>query len=373
LSSQLAYCCWESSQSRRTSGQGYVYDLSGNLITDSEGRSFAYNADNKQREVRDVANNIIGQYYYDGDGKRVKKFVPATGETTIFVYDASGKMLAEYSTIVEPQSTAKVSYLTTDHLGSPRILTEASGNVISRRDFHPFGEEIITAQRTQGSGYAADSVRQKFTGYERDIESALDFAQARHLNNGHGRFTSPDPMMGSALRVNPQTYNRYVYVLNNPLSLVDPRGLKPDFLVKRDREGHLMEVMRADDESEGFQGLLDAGWQRVEFDENGRFSYLALDENGNERNAVLRSDGTWGWAPTGTIGRVLTGIGVGAIAGAVAGTEELPVIRTIIVGVGDAIASGIIAATSGPDIIEQTSAPATPATRSTPFILPSPS
>ena len=46
---------------------------------------------------------------------------------TIFVYDASGKMVAEYSTIVESQSAAKVSYLTTDHLGSPRILTDANG------------------------------------------------------------------------------------------------------------------------------------------------------------------------------------------------------------------------------------------------------
>ncbi|HWP52435.1 MAG TPA: hypothetical protein VNK07_00075, partial [Candidatus Binatia bacterium] len=124
MSSQLAYCCWESSQSRRTSGQGYVYDLSGNLITDSEGRSFAYDAENKQREVRDSQNNVIGQYYYDGDGRRVKKYVPSTGETTIFVYDTSGKMVAEYSTIVETPSTAKASYLTSDHLGSPRILTD---------------------------------------------------------------------------------------------------------------------------------------------------------------------------------------------------------------------------------------------------------
>jgi len=77
----------------------------------------------------------------------VKKVVPSTGETTVFAYDASGKMVAEYSTNVEPVATAKVNYLTTDHLGSPRVLTDQNGAVISRRDFHPFGDEIITPQR----------------------------------------------------------------------------------------------------------------------------------------------------------------------------------------------------------------------------------
>jgi RHS repeat-associated protein len=104
-------------------------------------------------------------------------------------------------------------------------LTDANGNVISRRDFHPFGVEIITALRTQGLGYTADAVRQKFTSYERDIESGLDYAKARMFGSSYGRFTSPDPLLGSARIENPQTLNRYVYVLNNPLVLTDPTGL----------------------------------------------------------------------------------------------------------------------------------------------------
>ncbi len=87
---------------------------------------------------------------YDGDGKRVKKVVPGTGETTVFVYDASGKSIAEYSTIVASSTDAKVAYLTADHLGSPRINTDANGTVIARHDYHPFGEEISTSQRTPG-------------------------------------------------------------------------------------------------------------------------------------------------------------------------------------------------------------------------------
>ncbi|MCV4872720.1 hypothetical protein OFB47_33515, partial [Escherichia coli] len=78
------------------------------------------------------------------------------------------KLVAEYSTVVAPVQDAKVAYLTADHLGSPRINTDASGEVTARHDYYPFGEELYTAQRTQGLGYMADSVRQQFTSYERD-------------------------------------------------------------------------------------------------------------------------------------------------------------------------------------------------------------
>jgi len=115
--------------------------------------------------------------------------------------------------------------LTSDRLGSPRITTDANGNPISRRDFHPFGEEIYTQQRIAGLGYATDNVRQKFTSYERDIESELDFAEARYYKPSHGRFTSVDPLMASADISNPQTFNRYAYVGNNPINITDPTGM----------------------------------------------------------------------------------------------------------------------------------------------------
>jgi hypothetical protein len=80
-------------------GQGYSYDPNGNTTADAVGRTFVYDAENKQTSVSDQ-NGMIGQCWYDGDGKRIKKYVPSTGETTIFVYDAVGKLVAEYSTIV---------------------------------------------------------------------------------------------------------------------------------------------------------------------------------------------------------------------------------------------------------------------------------
>ncbi|MFN3330597.1 MAG: hypothetical protein ACK419_06710, partial [Pyrinomonadaceae bacterium] len=113
-------------------GQGYEYDEAGNLTRDAQGRRFIYDGENKQVEVRDASNGVVGRYYYDGEGRRAKKEVPGTGETTIFVYDAFGKLIAEYSTQVAQPTEAKVSYLTSDHLGSPRVLTEQSGKVYSR-------------------------------------------------------------------------------------------------------------------------------------------------------------------------------------------------------------------------------------------------
>jgi len=228
------------SNNRFASGQDYSYDLSGNTTTDATGQTFIYDAENKQVEVSD-SNGVIGQYWYDGDGKRIKKYVPATSETTVFVYDSLGRSVAEYSTIVASPQNAKVSYLTNDHLGSPRINTDANGAVTARHDYHPFGEEIYTTQRTAGLGYAADTVRKQFTGYERDNETELDYAKARMFGSGFGRFTSPDPYkivaeiefeetsekarakLNNYLR-KPQQWNAYAYAINNPLRYTDPTG-----------------------------------------------------------------------------------------------------------------------------------------------------
>ena len=65
---------------RFDSGQGYSYDSSGNTTADAEGRTFVYDAENKQVEVIE-SSVTIGEYFYDGDGKRVKKI--AGSEETI--------------------------------------------------------------------------------------------------------------------------------------------------------------------------------------------------------------------------------------------------------------------------------------------------
>ncbi|PYT00375.1 MAG: hypothetical protein DMF63_07330 [Acidobacteria bacterium] len=208
----------------RLSSSGWSYDSSGNTTDDPSARTFVYDAENKQVSVSD-RNGTIGEYSYDGDGKRVKKVVPSTGETTIFVYDAAGKLVAEYSTEVASTNDAKVAYLTSDHLGSPRINTDANGEVTARHDYHPFGEEIVSSQRTGGLGYGDDSIRKQFTGYERDGETGLDYANARYLYTSLGRFASIDPIGITLARiVDPQQINRFIYTRNNPQKYVDSDG-----------------------------------------------------------------------------------------------------------------------------------------------------
>ena len=212
-----------STSNNRLTSTGWAYDSAGNTTGDPDGRSFFYDAENKQIEVKNSSNASIGTYFFDGDGKRVKKVVPSTGETTIFVYDAAGKQIAEYSTVVASANDAKVAYLTADHLGSPRINTDVNGQVTARHDYHPFGEEIDgTGGRTTGLNYGSDTVRKQFTGYERDGETELDFAQARMYENRLGRFTTFDP--GPFTPADPQNWNRYAFTLNNPLKFVDPSG-----------------------------------------------------------------------------------------------------------------------------------------------------
>src|SRR5690606_39452101 len=82
----------------------------------------------------------------------------------------------------------------------------------------------VTA-RSQQCG-VGDGVRQKFTGYERDEETGLDFAEARYYYNDHGSFTAVDPLLASGKSANPQTFNRYAYTMNRPLILTDPTGLQ---------------------------------------------------------------------------------------------------------------------------------------------------
>jgi RHS repeat-associated protein len=208
---------------RFSSGQGYSYDAAGNLTSDPGARQYLYDGENRQKQIKDQAGVSLGQYMYDGEGRRVKKI--SSLETTIFVYDGGGQLAAEYST--QTVETPQVSYLTEDNLGSPRVITNESGTVTSRKDFAAFGDETVTTERTGDLGYADREIRQDYTGYLKDIESGLEYAGARFYNPAHGRFTSVDPFTASAAIKNPQTFNRYSYVLNSPYKFTDPLGLFP--------------------------------------------------------------------------------------------------------------------------------------------------
>jgi RHS repeat-associated protein len=122
---------------------------------------------------------------------------------------------------------SQINWLVTDHLGTPRMIIDQSGNLatVRRHDYLPFGEELFAgvSGRNSAQGYSgADGVRQQFTQQERDVETGLDLFEARYYTSSQGRFTSADP--GPFTPADPQNFNRYSYVQNNPLKFRDPTG-----------------------------------------------------------------------------------------------------------------------------------------------------
>jgi RHS repeat-associated protein len=201
--------------------QGFGYDLAGNLTADPSPASMVYDAENRQTSY--TKSGTTG-YGYDGDGHRVTK--TAGGATTVFVYNIAGQLIAEYGGSATNSGT---SYLTTDSLGSTRVVTDGNKAVIARHDYLPFGEEIPSGigNRPPGLGYVTtDDTRQKFTSKERDNESSLDYFGARYYSGAQGRFTGCDPENYQARGelADPQSWNAYGYVNNNPLRRVDPEG-----------------------------------------------------------------------------------------------------------------------------------------------------
>ncbi|MBE0656368.1 MAG: RHS repeat-associated core domain-containing protein [Bryobacteraceae bacterium] len=194
---------------------GGTHDNAGNQ-TARYGGTFAYDAEN--RVTSSTVGTVTTTYAYDGEGRRVKK------DAVVMVYDAFGKLAVEYGGT--PAGTGR-QYLTADHLGSTRLVTNSTGGDAKCSDYLPFGEEIPQGINSRGTCYAAfTDPRQKFTGKERDAETGLDYFGARYLSGAQGRFTTPDRLNVTEDRlISPSnTLNKYGYAANNPLRFIDPDG-----------------------------------------------------------------------------------------------------------------------------------------------------
>ena len=203
-----------------------TYDAAGNTLTDGKftQQQYTYDANNRQRTVSTdgTAANAYTSVY-DGAGQRVATVFG--GQTAIMVYDALGKLVAEYG---QPGTSGGTQYVFTDHQGSTRLVTNSSGTLVSRHDYQPFGGEISSTigLRATTPGYGqADIVRQKHAGMEQDDGSSLSHTLWRKQDYLSGRWTSPDPYGGSMTVADPQSFNRYTYVNNDPVNQTDPLGL----------------------------------------------------------------------------------------------------------------------------------------------------
>jgi RHS repeat-associated protein len=201
----------------------YDYDENGNTVT-ANNRTFTYDLSNRLITVQE-GSTTLGQYVYNALNQRIKRTVQ--GVTTIFHYDLQGHLIAETNaggqTLVEyfylgdqPLAMVRPSealyYFHNDHLGTPQILTNGTGNVIWKAVYTPFGEAEIT------TGTVENPIR--FPGQYYDQETGLHYNYYRYYDPKMGRYLTPDPIEldgGS---------NLYVYVENTPTNQIDLLGLK---------------------------------------------------------------------------------------------------------------------------------------------------
>jgi RHS repeat-associated protein len=187
--------------------------------------------------------------------------------------------------VARRDSAGLIHYYFSDHLGSHGVVENATGTACEQDiDYYPYGGVENDYCGTVPQNY-------KFTGKERDIESGLDYFEARHYAGTMARFMSVDPVIITPERkADPQQLNRYAYVRNSPLRLVDPTG----------------EILQlSGDLAAGTADLCQIAGDdcnRISVSENGTVSFntQGLDLSSNEGaaliNQLVTSDDTYGYA-----------------------------------------------------------------------------
>ena len=227
-----------SSSSSTNQITGFTYDAAGRLIAGSWGsassRSFSWDAQSELTAYSDSNNPKTINYQYDAFGRRIYTKNINNGQAMYYFYgaDDGGHPLAEYNgsswqtnvmaggTIIATVSEANpinlnspsaVNYMALDQLGNMRM-TQSS----VFQTYYPYGE----------AGNSAVSSEYTWTNQIRGTNSGMDHFWFRSYAAPLARWITPDPAGSAAVDpANPQSWNRYAYVDNNPLSLTDPLGL----------------------------------------------------------------------------------------------------------------------------------------------------
>ncbi len=220
-------------------GNTYNYDSNGNLISDTQ-RVITWTSYNKPMVINKLGENMTliqygpnrARYYkYDSDVVRQKystttyigglfETVESNQQTKYKHYiKAGGATIATYT--VATDAPPKLEYMQRDYQGSVVAVSDETGNVKAQLDFDAFGSRKAVAGASAVDPIIEDMQR-GYTGHEHLDGVGLIHMNGRVYNPEIGRFLSADPFVQAP--TNLQSYNRYSYVLNNPMSYTDPSG-----------------------------------------------------------------------------------------------------------------------------------------------------
>jgi RHS repeat-associated protein len=167
--------------------------------------------------------------------RRLADTTGGTVETqTLFVYDESGRLIGEYDSSGLPiQETVYLSELPiatlqggdtyrihSDHLGTPRVITDQNQKEVWRWDAKPFGDSPANEDPDQDGTELQFNLR--FPGQYYDAETGLHYNYFRDYDSSTGRYLQSDPigLVGGL--------NTFVYVNSKPLQFIDRFGLRGD-------------------------------------------------------------------------------------------------------------------------------------------------
>jgi RHS repeat-associated protein len=212
-------------------GKPYEYDNNGNMHKRGS-QTLEWDIDNRVISVSIPGATTTMEYDYTG--QRMKKFSPSVSTPALFPFegyeiDSSGNVTKFIKIGTETfaakktpfQGSASKLFYHNDHLGSVNMITNEGGTREELIEYDPWGSVSKAEGPTPGSQPTAD-LNHRFNGKELDPETGLYYYGARYYDSEISRFVSPDPVVPTP--GNPQSLNRYSYVINNPQNYVDPTG-----------------------------------------------------------------------------------------------------------------------------------------------------
>jgi RHS repeat-associated protein len=232
-----------------SNGSGYEYDANGNQTTRIIGADtylLLYDAENRLWQVcKDTtlnpgtcdSNEIVAEFTYNGDGKRVKSVIgsettlfigshyeitnPGVGQTITKYYFAGTQRIALRKYAIPSSMT--VEYLLSDHLGSTSLTTDKNGAKISEMRYTAWGQVRYAWTSGAASTPTYKLSSYTYTGQFSDSYTNLLWYGSRHYDPALGRFIQPDSIVPLASQ-GVQAWDRYAYVNNNPVRFTDPTG-----------------------------------------------------------------------------------------------------------------------------------------------------